>query len=48
MINVFVKNAPFVKVVKGRKMRDEYERPDTKAICKSSTVRPSRRSVLAC
>jgi len=34
MINVFVKNAPFVKVVKGRKMRDEYERPNTKAIRK--------------
>lgn len=32
MINVFVKNAAFVEVVKGRKMRDEYERPQTKDI----------------
>lgn len=34
MIGVFVKNAAFVEVVKGRKMRDEYERPQTKSIGK--------------
>lgn len=32
MIGVFVKNAAFVEVVKGRRMRDEYERPQTKSI----------------
>lgn len=31
-INVFVKNAAFVQVIRGRKMRDEYERPQTKQI----------------
>ena len=29
---VFVKNVAFVKVVSGRKMRDEYERPEKGAI----------------
>lgn len=36
MIGVFVKNAGFVEVIKGRKMRDEYERPQTKDIGKSA------------
>lgn len=33
-VTVFVKNCPFVKVVKGRKMRDEYERPDINEMSK--------------
>jgi len=34
MLNVFVKNAAFVELVRGRKMRDEYEAPLTKKIGK--------------
>ena len=34
MLSVFIKNAAFVQVVRGSKMRDEYERPDQKKISK--------------
>ena len=44
-INVFVKNAAFVQVVRGRKMRDEYERPQTKQIGKATSI--SRYSIVA-
>lgn len=37
MVQVFVKNAAFVEVVRGRKMRDEYERPVTKEIGQSTS-----------
>jgi len=39
MIAVFVKNCPFVKVVRGRKMREEYESPNVAHIgrlCRAS------------
>lgn len=36
MLAVFIKNASFVRVVRGSKMRDEYERPSQKTISQST------------
>lgn len=36
MLSVFVKNVAFLKVVRGRRMRDEYERPDRGSIRKAT------------
>lgn len=36
MLAVFVKNAAFVQVVRGSRMRDEYERPNQKTISESA------------